>query len=182
MAVEVESGGYTVSPIHRVFSRNPLHDLESLWWVGVWLLLCHYNPSNLLDSDVQNHIPVVAKIGEKLFGLERSNRRRALVEPGFLFVHSDPEGFPTAVQHLLLAIFEFRKQLFSYYISYKPEEPQERSFFTSDVHHTCGVFFEKAIRSLIDAKDKIKLWPLDHIEAHIKSNINNTPTPNASLG
>ena len=58
MAVEVERGTYIYHG-SLFFSHNPLHDLESLWWVGVWLLLCHYRPSKLRDITVQQHIKVV---------------------------------------------------------------------------------------------------------------------------
>jgi hypothetical protein len=46
-----------------VLLHNPLHDLESLWWVGVWFLLCHYQskPSKLRDITVQQHVEVVKK-------------------------------------------------------------------------------------------------------------------------
>ena len=163
MAVEVESGGYTVSHIGGVFSHNPLHDLESLWWVGIWLLLCHYKPyDNLLESNLQKHIKLVASIGEKLFGAERLYRRHALILPDQL-ARSHPQYFSKAVSQLFLVLLQFRECLFSYYESYKPKDAQDRSFFTPDVHTTFGVFLENAIRSLRDTNDETKLWPMDHI-------------------
>ena len=163
----MEHGTYTFHPRYDgVFSHNPLHDLESLWWVGVWLLLCHYNPSHLLDSGVQKHILRVAKIGEKLFGLERSSRRDALVRSDFLFNQSKAEAFPPAVQPVLLAIFKFRIQLFSYYTSYKPRDPGDRSFFTPDIHRACGLPFSESIQLLEGTKNETaELWPLDQIRA-----------------
>ena len=46
--VEVEAGAYMYQG-DEAFSRNPLHDLESLcqWWEGLWFLLCHYQPEGL---------------------------------------------------------------------------------------------------------------------------------------
>jgi hypothetical protein len=75
MAVEVEAGAYINQA--GVLSHNPLHDLESLWWVGVWYLLCHYQPGNPRDITVQQHIKVVKKYGETLFNL----RVRAIAQP-----------------------------------------------------------------------------------------------------
>ena len=49
MAVEVDSGAY-MNQADGDFSHNPLHDLESLWWV---ILLCHYKPSRFQDITVQ---------------------------------------------------------------------------------------------------------------------------------
>ena len=165
----MESGGYTVSRIDGVFPHNPLHDLESLWWVGVWLLFCHYDPSCLLDPDVQNHIPLIAESGEKLFGLERSSRRDALVNSALL-VQSNPQAFPIAAKHLFLAIFDFRKRLFTYYTSYKPGDPRDRSFFTPDIHDTCSKLFSEAIKLLKGTRDETaELWPMDRIRTRLNN-------------
>ena len=150
-----------------VFSHNPLHDLESLWWVGVWILLCHYQPSKLRDINVQNHIiKVVKKFGETLFN-NRSNqlsRRRALIGPDLL-AKSNPVSFPEPVKHLIIMLGEFRKHLVTYYESYKPKELQDLSFFIPDVHRKFGHVLENAMKGLRD--DQTELWPLVDIENRI---------------
>ena len=155
----MESGGYTVSHIDGIFSHNPLHDLESFWWVGLWLLFCHYDSSNLEADFVQKHIRVVANVGYTLFGVNRSSRRDAFIHPDHL-ASSHPRKLPEAVKFLFVLLFKFRERLFSYYENYRPKESQDRSFFTSGVHDTCDDFSKEAIKSLTDAKDETKFWPI----------------------
>ena len=72
MAVEVEMGAYMFHP-REILSHNPLHDLESLWWVGIWLLLCHYDSSNLEADSMQDHIQVVMNVSYALFSVNCSS-------------------------------------------------------------------------------------------------------------
>ena len=166
MAVEVETSRYIFHP-KSTFSYNPLHDLESLWWVGVWFLFCHYQTSNLLDVTVEEHIKVVKEIGQRLFnnGAGRLSRADALIHSTLLAKESRPTRFPKTVRYFVLALDVFRAQLIKYYESYKPEEPQDRSFFTPDVHRKCVALFENALQLL--ENDKTELWPWDHIEKRI---------------
>jgi hypothetical protein len=85
MAVEVEAGAY-MNHISMIFSHNPLHDIESLWWVGVWFLLCHYQPGNLGDITVQRHINLVKEFGETLLNnrVNLLSRRHALIGSALL--------------------------------------------------------------------------------------------------
>ena len=146
-----------------VFSHNPLHDLESLWWVGVWFVLYHYNPSKIEDPAVQDHIELVKSVGETVFHY-RNSRRQALVG-STLFPSLEPLCFPRAVQYLIVALHTFRSQLVTYYEIYKPKEFQDRSFFNPDVHRKFGDVLEKAMKGLGNAQTEY--WPLDHIEDRI---------------
>ena len=164
MAVEVQSSGYIYYP-ESDFSHNPLHDLESLWWVGVWFLLYHYKPaSNLLDDIVQRHLKLIKTAAQSLFnnGANLPNsRRQALIRQDTLAA-SNPRSFPTTVQYLVVVVHKFRAQLVEYYKNY---EPHDRSFFTPDIHRQCGALFERAMESL--KNDNTELWPLDHIEQRV---------------
>ncbi|KAF8811221.1 hypothetical protein BYT27DRAFT_7252939 [Phlegmacium glaucopus] len=162
MSVEVEDLWHMFHPMSK-FSHNPLHDLESLWWIGVWFLLCHYKASNLRDVNVQRHIKVVKRFGQILFsnGADRLSRRAALTH-STLLTDSDPLCFPKSVQYLVVVLEKFRAQLMTYYKDYKPKEPQDRSFFTPDVHRKCDVLFENVMESL--RNDETELWPWRHIE------------------
>ena len=166
MAVEVEIGAYMNQPflnqLDEVFSRNPLHDLESLWWVGVWFVLCHYNPSKVGDPTVKKHFKFVKKIGESVFD-NGISRRRALI--GSTLFPSIKPLFPPPVQHLIIALDLFRSQLVTYYKSYNPKESQYRSFFISDVYRKFGDIFDDAVKELWN--DQTELWHLDHIEDRI---------------
>ena len=161
----VENGKY----LHQVgvFSHNPLHDLESLWWVGVWSLLLHYSPSKVGNSTVQEHVALIKSFGEALFN-KRSDffsRRQALTSSDLLVVKIMPSFFPLAVQHFIVALDEFRDQLVTYYEVYKPKASRDRLFFVPDVHRKFGDEFEDAMKEV--GNDESEVWPLDHIEEHI---------------
>jgi hypothetical protein len=69
MSVEIESLSYHYQPPFPQddsdpgpddppFRYNPLHDIESIWWVGVWFLFCHRetatkSDANLADAQAQ---------------------------------------------------------------------------------------------------------------------------------
>ena len=151
----------------EVFAHNPLHDLESLWWVGLWILLCHYHSGNLHNTVVQQHIKVVKEIRETLFNnrISTANRRNALTGSALLLVDIRPRFFSEAVQHLIYLLDEFRGQLVTNYKIYKPMTPQDRSYFIPDVHLKFGDIFEDVMKELKD--DQTRLWLFDHIENHI---------------
>ena len=167
MAVEVELGAY-IYHASVLFSHNPLHDLESLWWVGVWFLLCHYRPKKLGETAVQNHIKVVKKFKETLFNnpVDVHGRRRALMDSALL-ANTRPLLFPRAVQGFIFMLNAFRLQLVAYYETYKPKESQDLTFFVPDMHRKFGDFFEDVMNKLRALNDQSKLWPLDDIEERI---------------
>ena len=112
MAVEVENSAYLYY-LNSEFSHNPLHDLESLWWVGVWFLLCHYTIGSFLDAAVQKHIEAFKKVSHTLF-TDGANYHSPLIRSTIL-IDSAPRRFPTTVQHFVALLDEFRAQLVTYY-------------------------------------------------------------------
>ena len=149
-----------------VFSHNPLHDLESLWWVGVWILLCHYQPDKLRDIKVQKHIEIIKHFSETLFNnrIDPDSRHDALIGSALL-ANTKPAHFSEAVQQLILMLDLFREELIAYYERYKPKKSQDPSFFIPDVHRKFGHVFEDAMKEL--GSNQTGLWPLDHIEKQI---------------
>ena len=167
MAVEVETGTYIyMNHISEVFSHNPLHDLESLWWVGVWFLLCHYKPNDLGESAVQNHIKIVKNFGKTLFNNRENplNRRYALVR-STLLSNTKPKSFPMGIQHFTVILNKFRILLVTYYKTYEPNGSQDQSFFIPDVYRKFGDILDDAVKEF--RNDQTELWPLDHIEDRI---------------
>ena len=164
MAVEVEAGAY-MNYARGVFSYNPLHDLESVWWVGVWFLLCHYEPSNLLNIKVQQHMKVVKDYSENLFNnrIDPLDRRKALTSSTLLgSIH--PRSFSWAVKELTALLDVFRDELVTYYEIYKPMVSQDRSFFIPDLHRKFGDVVETAMKVL--ENDNTELWLFHHILKH----------------
>ena len=167
MAVEVQAGVY-MTQVEGVFWHNPLHDIESLWWVGLWFLLCHYHPDNLQDTAVQQHIEVVKKFGETLFN-NRANspglsRRCALTGPDLLR-DTKPRGFPKAVQRLIFLLDVYRAKLVTHYKLYEPMAFQDRSFFTPDLYSKFSDKFEETMKVLKD--DQTELWLFTDVKDQI---------------
>ena len=168
MAVEVEAGA-NMNQVDGVFSHSPLHDLESLWWVGVWFLLCHYEPSNIRDITIQKHIKVVKKYGETLFnncrGINPLSRRHALTGPDLL-ANIDPFSFSIGIQHFILLLDLFRDQLVVHYKKYKPTTTsQDLSFFYPEVHPKFAGIVDKIMKEL--GNDESELWLVGLIEKNI---------------
>ena len=156
----MEFGAYLTQPYMRFFSHNPLHDLESLWWVGVWFLLCHYPPSNLRDTTVQNHIKVVKNFGWTLFnnGIDPISRRRTVLKSDLL-VKIHPRSFPKTFQPLIVLLHLFREQLVAHYSLYKPTmTSQDLSFFNPGIHRKYGDLVKRAINKLNDDKTALLLF------------------------
>ena len=171
IAVEVEVGAYLnqtyMNQVDGVFSHNPLHDLESLWWVGVWFLLCHYDPGRIKDIPVQKHVEVVKQFGGTLFNnrIDPLSRRRALISTALL-VNIQPGSFPTAIQHFILLLDLFREQLVVHYKDYRPSmTSQDWSFFNPNLHRKYCDLVEVTIKEL--KNDSTPLWLIRHIEEHI---------------
>jgi hypothetical protein len=123
MAVEMELGAYIYHPYCEVFSHNPLHDLESLWWVGIWFLLYHYKLSRLEVDAVQKHVKVVKKFDQTLFNNRTDSLRRSVFTgKSALLDNTFPDFFPRAVRCLFVVLNKFRIQLVNYYKSCKPSE------------------------------------------------------------
>jgi hypothetical protein len=164
MAVEVEAGAYINQA--GVLSHNPLHDIESLWWVGIWFLLCHYPPGMVRDTTAQRHFEVIRTYGETLFN-NRTNplgRRHALTGPDLLH-NIEPESFPMPVQHLIVLLDEYREQLLTYYELYKPIESQAEYFFIPELHGKFSGIVKEAMTGLAD--DSTGLWLIANIKKHI---------------
>ena len=59
MPIQVESLRYRfLPPVPRTednppFHYNPLHDMESIWWIGSWILFCHRDKPIQSDVDLQ---------------------------------------------------------------------------------------------------------------------------------
>jgi len=71
MSVEIESLEYRYRPalppnvsddpcvriepiLPPTFRYNPLHDIESIWWVGVWFLFSHRDKTTMSNADLED--------------------------------------------------------------------------------------------------------------------------------
>ena len=89
---------YIYDPYCKVFCPNPLHDIESLWWVGIWFLLLHYKLSKLGVNTVQTHVKVVKKFSQTLFNTRTDSLRRSvLISKSALLANAKPRDFSPPV-------------------------------------------------------------------------------------
>ena len=112
MAV-VESGAY-MNQLYTILNPSSAEGLNknqtpTHWLVGVWFLLCHYQPSNLRDITVQQHIEVVKTYGETLFNnrVNLLSRLHALAGSSDLLANIEPISFPRAVQPIIFFLDVF---------------------------------------------------------------------------
>ncbi|KAF8966229.1 hypothetical protein BDZ97DRAFT_2074195 [Flammula alnicola] len=167
MAVEVEKDAYHYNSAVQFF-HNPLHDLESLWWVGVWFMFWHYSPNAaLLTPVIQTHLDAVEQIGLTLFPnhftTEKHRLEEVMVKKKFI---SHPwTHFVKGIQIFYARLERFRVELSKHYTQSEKSFPINRSYFTTDLHHTFRDFFDEQRRGAID---DVQLWPLQYIrEQHI---------------
>jgi hypothetical protein len=103
MSVEIESLEYRYRPalppkvsddpramvkpsLSPPFRYNPLHDVESIWWVGVWFLFCHRDKittSNADLVDAQTQLDHVQKLFPRV--LNSSGRLSKFQSQGAFF-------------------------------------------------------------------------------------------------
>ena len=133
-ATELLSERYILGGISKpVF--NPLHDLESLWWLGIWFTFCHFPlrkdvsssnsrfVSDLTKPQTQQSIQGISFIGHSLFQLvngikpNSTVRMQALVE-GLLLLDAqlDNHKFPTTIRNFCKVLDIFRVKLVGHFL------------------------------------------------------------------
>ena len=115
---------------------------------------------------MQTHVKVVKKFSQTLFNNRTDSLRRSvLTGKSALLANAKPQDSPPPVFPLFVVLSEFRAQLVTYYESYQPREPRDRSFFTPDVHREFANIVEHNIMVL--RNNQSELLPLNHIEDRI---------------
>ena len=147
--------------------HNPLHDLESVWWVGVWCLICHYSPNAALETpEVREHIKQLQIAKRRLFSS-----------------CADPLKY-TRLEHVLagrfadLASTQFSKPLQKFYqiLEQMRAELSDRlrtveATFPIDISYFEKPDFFSAIHDLLAPGIDVDevLWPLDTIQKQQKA-------------
>lgn len=133
MACEILSGMCIGASKFTAPIYNPLHDLESLWLIGVWFTFCHYTARALNEADTSRMKKVIQSIhnlGNSLFATEgrssmpnKENRVSALtVGLPFLAEEFEAHGvyFPVGVAEFCVILENLRQKLYDHSISCHP--------------------------------------------------------------
>ncbi|KAI5994284.1 hypothetical protein F5J12DRAFT_962663 [Pisolithus orientalis] len=156
MACEVEGQTYLFKPpgfFDEVYSPpfrfNPLHDMESLWWIQTWILYYHVDQPRSQRSSKQedyskNLFPGQLKVRFYEFS---DNLDLRILPPRF-----KPAGRQVAMMHgkLKLAYIESEKCL-----------PQEPPAYVAPLESLHAIFREHLATAVEDSKDVILFIPTD---------------------
>ncbi|KJA13396.1 hypothetical protein HYPSUDRAFT_195778 [Hypholoma sublateritium FD-334 SS-4] len=119
---------------------NPLHDLESLWWISIWFTFCHFPlcmgdsndtfVSHLTGPQTQQAIEEINFVGHVLFRLGNEGkpninaRTQALVDGLFLQdAQLDRYKFPATVRNFCKILDNFRDKLVGHFLKASQTSP-----------------------------------------------------------
>ncbi|KJA13397.1 hypothetical protein HYPSUDRAFT_92767 [Hypholoma sublateritium FD-334 SS-4] len=149
--------------------HNPLHDLESLWWVGVWCLVCHYSPNAALNTpEIREHITQLQMTKHRLFSSCADPLKRTRMEhviAGRFASLASPQ-FSKPLQNFYLVLERIRAELSDRLRAVESRFPIDIGYFERPDFFT-------TIQDLLatgDNKDVDEiLWPLDIIQKRQKT-------------
>lgn len=153
-----------VSPISTPFTYNPLHDLESLWWIGIHFLvnkLPAVTPEHPHDDERVSEQRILAS---ELFWTGR-NRRTALEHPSYLM--EQLEHLHPSVRPFWRILDDARRHLLAGY--WRAEKAgQTMNFDVANGVHPALVRCFYSIAARLRARD-IELRSLEDEELHAAS-------------
>ncbi|KAF9240841.1 hypothetical protein BU15DRAFT_73701 [Melanogaster broomeanus] len=141
---------------------NPLHDLESVWWVLIWVLHNH------MDAEARDPAPMQAAVYRNYFPRNRpeeSGRLRAVC----LLLCLNASVFPPTFFPAVMAADGMRECLL---VSYGRAEMTlgPSGLDVSDLHLECSRTFTKMLKELYDylkSSRDIRLLPLPAVRSNI---------------
>jgi len=134
-------------PAKPPFAYNPVHDLESLWWIWVWVMYFY------VDKDGMTHSPEQAKAFRLLFpDYIPAKRLQSLWD-------SLQADVPPAFQHGIDGIEVIRQRLEKTYSNMERSLPPDYALF---LPRLTG-YFLRVLQIAVDRTGDIKLYiPVEH--------------------
>lgn len=149
--------------------HNPLHDLESLWWVGVWCLVCHYSPNAALDTpEIREHIKQLQMTKHRLFSSCADPFKYTRMEYVIAgrFANLASTQFSEPLQNFYLILERMRAELSDRLRAVETRFPIDIGYFEKPD-------FFNTIHDLLATGDNTDvdeiLWPLDTIQKRQKT-------------
>ncbi|KIP06180.1 hypothetical protein PHLGIDRAFT_469946 [Phlebiopsis gigantea 11061_1 CR5-6] len=146
------------------FKHNPLHDLESMIWVVIWLFVCSkfVKPTNpkLSEDEWASILDSHAKFSKRLFR-DEGFRRDAMTTDGTLL-----DGFDTTLPQLLNPAKELdavRVKLIAQFVAVHKQRKQTKAqvpfedMISPDLHTTIIKFLERVALDLANADEDLAI-------------------------
>lgn len=136
MAGEVARGRYTHNPNFKEFAHNPIHDLESLWWVGVWCMMWHYPVPDDEEVDPENkdHINLMIEHGTELFPsyhMPADDTRIQEIDSPTSYAARGAAGYPVPIIGILVRLNDIRQCISWAHMKTQKQLPRvDASYFT----------------------------------------------------
>ncbi|KAG9028446.1 hypothetical protein FRB95_006478, partial [Tulasnella sp. JGI-2019a] len=129
MAIEVANGGYLFHPVlsdgqsPQPFRHNPLHDLESVWWVATWSMVSHSPEAG--GYSVTKHRDQYTSMFPKIYD---ATSRELFIVLKRHFLRAVSDGFPPVFKNALKELEAMRELLLQWYdVAYQPFELQQKA-------------------------------------------------------
>jgi hypothetical protein len=196
MPIEVESQGYLFVPLRLLdpsasledndwkvlvdsngFRYNPFHDIESTWWVRVWIITCNVikmdNPSESVVKQAKQQKQLARRyFPQTMRSTDRSSLLFATIKLGQLI-----ERLPKPFAACGTMLDQAKSHLVR---SYQEVEalPDINSWQFDDIHSTINGYLQRAI---LESK-KIRICYLDELLSSLKNDTpNKLPPPDVTL-
>lgn len=193
MAGEVIRGQYTHQPAFKGFAHNPIHDLESLWWVGVWCMMRHYPVSDSLELEPsqKEHIAQMTNYGNELFPTYHDltdDTRIQEVDSQTNYRTRGMTNYSTPIAAMIVRLDDFRQCIAWAHQRTQKQLPRTASYYTdvllvpdpsqtlTDDEDTEPHVKRLSVYEMITARlsEKVEgiaipntlLWPLESTESH----------------
>ncbi|KJA23921.1 hypothetical protein HYPSUDRAFT_86460 [Hypholoma sublateritium FD-334 SS-4] len=145
--------------------HNPLHDLESVWWLGVWALYCHHTLTNLHMPVVQEHANNMGTWSQTLFPVLGDHDTQATRSSAFQRRGLTVEHFPAAAsqgpcRNLFVLLDQLRNVILTGYSKTNTTPVDPNDFF---VHDALASIFANPM-----AIPDCKLFPIDYVLQEIQ--------------
>lgn len=156
--------GITLS-VEGPISHNPLHDLESVWWLGIWALYCHHTLTDLPTQVVQEHANDMGTWSQTLFPVLGDHDTQATRSSAFQRRELSVEDFPAAASQgpcrsLFILLDRLRDVILAGYSKMKTTPVDLNDFF---VHDALANVFANPM-----AIPDCKLFPIDYVLGEIE--------------
>jgi len=144
---DLDMENFSSEPAKPPFAYNPVHDLESLWWIWVWVMYFY------VDKDGMTRPPEQAKAFRLLFP------DYIPAERVWHFLASLQADVAPAFQHRIDGIELIRRNLEITYINMERSLPPDYALF---LPRLTG-YFLRALQVAVDRTGDIKLYiPVEH--------------------
>ena len=130
-----------------IFVHNEAHDIESLWWISVYMLVYFHSDVDPARSEARSQNARMMRI----FSVSTSSTREHFFKEAKHFV-AGTEWFPRSFKKIRTYLLKLRKLLVSRYIKFERAFPEIRKECFQNIPDRAYRCFEPCIVTAYDAK------------------------------